>query len=185
MHVLILSSSPNRDGLTSACAAAAAEGIRQAGAKAEEVRLNDLDIGKCQACGQGWGSCLKDHVCQVQDGFQALHGRLREFDAFVVVTPVYWGEASESARAFLDRVRRCEATQGEKSAFLDKRILAVAAAGGTGNGTVTCLLSLDNWIKHVRGRMFELIGVTRWSRPYKLVAIHEAACAMVKEAAVK
>jgi hypothetical protein len=33
--------------------------------------------------------------------------------------------------------------------------------------------------------MFELIGVTRWSRPYKLVAIHEAACVMVKEAAVK
>ena len=45
MNVIVISSSPNEDGLTAACAAAAVEGVRQAGGHAEEVRLNDLHVG--------------------------------------------------------------------------------------------------------------------------------------------
>jgi len=181
MRVLIISASPNKDGLTAACAQAAAEGVREAGGEAEEVRLNDLDIGRCHACGNGWGTCRSDHQCQEQDGFQALHARLPQFDGYVLVTPVYWWEMSESARAFTDRLRRCEATAGDESRLLDKPIIAIAAAGGSGNGTLNCLLDLENWIKHVRGRVFDLLPVTRWSRPYKLVVIRAAARAMVEQ----
>ena len=55
MNVLVISASPNRDGLTAACAAAAVEGVLQVGGHAEEIRLNDLQIGRCQACDNGWG----------------------------------------------------------------------------------------------------------------------------------
>ena len=73
MNVLVIYSSPNDDGLTAACSAAAVEGAREAGAHVEEVRLNDLDVGMCHACNNGWGTCRTAHECQVKDGFQALH----------------------------------------------------------------------------------------------------------------
>jgi multimeric flavodoxin WrbA len=178
MRVLIIQSSPNRDGLTAACAAAAAEGARYAGAEVEEVRLNDLGIERCDACGNGWGTCLKEHRCQQEDGFQALHARVASADAYVIVTPVYWGEPSETAKAFLDRLRRCEAPRGAESVLAGKWALVVAAAGGGGGGTLTCLSSLAHWLQHVRARPFDLLGVTRWSRAYKLESIRRAAEAM-------
>jgi multimeric flavodoxin WrbA len=182
MNVLVLSASPNKDGLTAACAAATVEGVRQAGGRAEEVRLNDLQVGMCQACGNGWGTCLPDHECQVEDAFQALHARVLQAGAYVLVTPVYWGGMSESAKAFTDRLRRCEATRGDGSGLSGKPVIAVAAAGGSGGGMITCLLSMERWIQHVRARVFDLIPVNRWSTDYKLVAIREAARAMVQEA---
>ena len=182
MNVLVLSASPNKDGLTAACAAAAVEGIRQASGQVEEVRLNDLQIDKCHACDNGWGTCLPDHACQEHDDFQALHARVLRADALVLVTPVYWGEMSESAKAFTDRLRRCEATRGDESGLAGKPMIAVAAAGGSGGGMITCLLSMERWIQHVRARTFDLIPVNRWSRAYKLVAIREAARTMVQEA---
>jgi multimeric flavodoxin WrbA len=182
MNVIVISSSPNKDGLTAACASAAVEGIRQAGGHAEEIRLNDLQVGMCQACGNGWGTCLPDHECQTEDDFQALHARVLQADAYILVSPVYWGEMSESAKVFTDRLRRCEATRGDESGLFGKPVIAVAAAGGSGNGMITCLLSMERWIDHVRARKFDLIPVNRWSREYKLVAIREAARTMVLEA---
>jgi multimeric flavodoxin WrbA len=182
MNVIVISSSPNTDGLTAACAGAAVKGAQEAGAAVEEIRLNDLNVGMCEACDNGWGTCLPDHECQVEDDFQPLHARVRGEDAYVLVTPVYWGEMSESAKAFTDRLRRCEATLRDASHLAGKPVLAVAAAGGSGGGMITCLLSMERWIDHVRARKFDLIPVNRWSREYKLVAIREAARVMVQEA---
>jgi hypothetical protein len=92
---------------------------------------------------------------------------------------------SESAKAFTDRLRRCEATRGSESGLADKPVIAVAAAGGSGNGTVTCLLSMERWIQHVKGRVFDLIPVKRWTRENKLTTIREAARTMVREALEK
>jgi len=181
MKVIVLYTSPNKDGLTAACAAAAVAGATEAGAEVEMLCVNDLGIGLCHACGNGWGTCRTDHSCQVLDGFQALHAQVAAADGVVLVTPVYWGEMSESAKAFTDRFRRCEATRGEQTALTNKPVIAVAAAGGSGNGTMTCLASMERWIQHVRGRVFDLIPVKRWTRAHKLVAIREAAAAMVRE----
>jgi len=178
MNVLIISASPNTDGLTAACAAAAAQGVAAAGGQAEEVRLNDLDVGLCHACGNGWGACRSEHDCQVLDDFQALHERVRQADAYILVSPVYFGELSESAKAFADRLRRCEATRGDASSLANKPVVVVAAAGGGGGGAITCLLSAERWVQHVRARVFDLIPITRWTRTHKLTTIQEAARAM-------
>ena len=183
MNVLVIHSSPNIDGLTAACAVAAAVGVREAGGTADEIRLNDLNVGMCEACENGWGTCQTRHACQVLDDFPALHARICNADALILVTPVYWGEMSESAKALTDRLRRCEATRGGDSCLADKPVIAVAAAGGSGNGMITCLLSMERCIKHVRAWVWDLLPVNRWSRPYKLTVIREAARAMVAEKA--
>ena len=181
MNVVVLYSSPNEDGLTAACAAAAVEGIQQGGGNADEVRLNDLKISSCQACGEGWGACRTEHECELRDDFQALHQQVIRADALILVNPVYWGEMSESAKAFTDRLRRSEATREPKSQLAGKPVIAVAAAGGTGNGTITCLGSMERWIQHTQGRVFDLIAVNRWTREYKLETIRAAAQALASE----
>jgi multimeric flavodoxin WrbA len=107
------------------------------------VRLNDLNIRSCEACDNGWGTCRDEHYCKVSDDFQALHARMLKADAFVFVTPVYWGDLSESMKNFTDRLRRCEALKGDQSGFYQKPVMMVAAAGGSGNGMITCLVSLE------------------------------------------
>jgi len=179
MKVMIFTSSPNTDGLTAACGNAAKTGIEEAGAQVVMVNLNELEIGSCHACGNGWGPCRSEHECQVKDNFQALHASMTDMDAYVLITPVYWGEMSESAKAFSDRVRRCEALKKNKSFFQGKPVIAVAAAGGSGNGLTTCLTSMERFITHVKAEKFDFIGVTQKNRAYKLDTIQQATREMV------
>ena len=98
------------------------EGIRLGGGEVEEACLNEMKVGMCQACNNGWGTCQPEHECQVLDDFQALHQKACQADALALVTPVYWGEMSESAKAFTDRLRRCEATRGKESLLAGKPV---------------------------------------------------------------
>ena len=171
MKVTIFISSPNKDGLTAACGNAAKQGAIKYGAKVQLINLNESNIGKCNACDNGWGTCRIEHFCQVQDGFQELHKDIADSDYFVIATPVYWGEMSESAKAFFDRLRRCEALRKEEGLLFGKPVIAIAAAGGGGNGTLSCLESIDRLLKHCSANIFDLIPVTRKSRAYKLDTI--------------
>jgi multimeric flavodoxin WrbA len=182
MHIYVITSSPNKDGLTAACAAAAVDGIRSSGGQVTQINLNDLDISQCKACQNGWGTCQAEHRCEKEDDFQSIHASLVSADALVLVSPVYWGEMSESAKGFTDRLRRCEATRPRgESIMFGKPVIAVAAAGGSGGGMISCLASMERWILHVTARVFDLIPVNRWSREYKLAAIREAASTMERE----
>lgn len=183
MQIIVLSSSPNKDGLTAACAQSALEGARSSGVDAREIRINDAGVGNCRACNDGWGTCNKTHECQVADGFQAVHRDICAADAVVLVTPVYWGEMSESAKAFTDRLRRCEATAGEHDRLAGKPFLLVAAAGGSGNGAVSCLASMERLTQHVGARRFDMVSVNRWNREYKIKAIRDSTAAMAGELA--
>jgi multimeric flavodoxin WrbA len=186
MKLVVLSASPNTGGLTVACARAAVEGAAGAatGLDVQEIRLNGAGVGLCRACGDGWGTCRTEHRCQVEDGFQHIHRQVVAADALVLVTPVYWGEMSEIAKAFTDRLRRCEASAGDASRLKGKPVIAVAAAGGSGGGLVSCLGSMERLIQHLRARQYDLVAVNRWNRDGKIRAIAAAAAAMVRELAV-
>ena len=178
MKVTVFTSSPNRDGLTAACGKAAMDGIRDAGAVVQHIDLNKLNIGRCRVCGNGWGTCFKGHVCQAEDDFQDTHAKIRDSDAYIIVSPVYWSEMSEPAKAFFDRLRRCEAFKEmmrDKSIMHKKPVAGVAAAGGSGRGTTNCLESMERFFNQMGADVFDLIAVTRKTRPYKIDTIR--ACA--------
>jgi len=56
-----------------------------------------------------------------------------------------------------------------------KPVIFVAAAGGTGNGVISCLSTMEKFVEHVKAIKYDFIGVTRKSREYKLKTIFEAA----------
>lgn len=180
MKIMIITSSPNTNGLTATCGDAAKVGVEMVSDNAPIINLNALNIPSCHACGNGWGTCKDKHSCQVKDDFQKLHAKVAEADAYIIITPVYWGDMSESLKAFTDRLRRCEASNGEKSNLFNKPFICVAAPGGTGNGSISCLASLERFVDNVKGIKYDLIGVTRRNREYKLTTIKEAAKSMAE-----
>ncbi len=178
MKITIITSSPNKDGLTAACGTQAKEGALLNGAEVSLISLNELNIPSCSACNNGWGPCRSDHICQVKDDFQKTHASLKDSDALILISPVYWGELSESAKNFLDRLRRCEAISGDKNILAGKPIICVAAAGGSGNGTISCLESMDRFVTHLRGIKYDFISITQRTRVYKLTTIKDAASSL-------
>ena len=176
----IITASPNADGLTAACGRAALHGIEQACKVGEVVDLCALKIQACLVCGNGWGPCLNEHRCVIDDGLGALQTRLKEAEGLVLVTPVYWWQQSERMKYFCDRLRRCEAMRGDESILAGKKINVVAAAGGSGNGTVPCLTDMELWCRHMRATPFERIGVTRFTSEAMLSAIEKASVELAK-----
>ena len=192
-YTLILSSSPNTDGLTAECVERAAEGVKKAGGTVKHINLNKMKLESCRACDNGWGICRKKYECIIKDDFAEIKKDIDSAAAVIIITPVYWGEMSESAKCFFDRFRRCEASKyfagmdadSPKSALDDKNAILIAAAGGSGNGTLSCLTQMENMIKHVRGKIFDRITVTRFNKKYKLDTIAEAAYEVVNPSVLK
>ncbi len=181
MKIVVLTGTPKSEGLSVSCVAAATAGAEKAGASVVVIDLCKTSIGRCKVCGDGWGICKSEHICAYgDDGFAEVSTQIAEADALVFQTPVYWGETSEALKSFLDRFRRCEALQ-EKTALTGKEVLLIAAPGGTGNGLLTCLQQMERAVQHMRGHVFDYIGVNRWNREYKLKAIEAAAEALASQ----
>jgi len=162
MKILAIQSSPNQDGLTSRLAQAALEGARTEGAEIELVHLNTLTILPCQACGNGWGQCSKVHQCIHDDDFEQLRTKIIAADGLIFSTPVYFHDLSESAKIFLDRLRRCEWPQREQSKLRGKPVVGIAAAGGSGNGAVNGARNLEAYAATWLGmKQVAYLAVTR------------------------
>jgi len=100
-------------------------------------------------------------------------------DATVFATPVYWGDLSESAKIFLDRLRRCE-VNSEFKALNGKIAFGIASAGGTGNGCVKALLHLEDYIRRVGFTVFDLVTVTQVTKEHKLPMLEKAGHRLAK-----
>ena len=171
-EIVVIWSSPNVDGLTATAKNQIIEGIEKAGAQAEEIHLNRMKLQHCVACGNGWGTCRSDGECALKDSFKEVYVKLVKADGIVFVSAVYYSDMTEQFKAFIDRLRRCEAT---KNHFLaEKRCLLVACAGGTGRGTIECLGNFELALTHMGMRAYDRIPVNRFNMPYMLPALKEA-----------
>ncbi|MDR1669222.1 MAG: flavodoxin family protein [Oscillospiraceae bacterium] len=181
MKYLVLSGNPKKDGL---CASVTEQVLRGAADGGAETRLLAVGRGveRCRCCGDGWGTCLKSHTCAYGgDGFAEAQEAVKAADALCIVTPVYWGEAAEGLKCFLDRLRRCESfLGGYGGACSGKPVLLVASPGGSGNGLISCLDQMDRFCRHTGAVIFDYIGVNRWNSDYKRAAAYAAAKAMAE-----
>lgn len=172
MKILALQSSPNKDGLTATLAKAVLKGYKDAGGETEFIHLNEMDIKTCVACDNGWGPCRQGD-CILMDDFESIRQKIGAADAFVFATPVYWGDLSESAKRFLDRLRRVE-TFSNRGTCKGKTAIGITSAGGSGNGAVKSLLNLEDYLRRVSFNVFDLVPVTRFTKDYKIPMLNEA-----------
>jgi multimeric flavodoxin WrbA len=101
-EVLVVSSSPRRDGNSFLLAAAAADGARDAGHDVHLVHLDDHMthvLRDCRRCRDADGRCTID------DGYERLlRERVLSAEAIVFATPVYWYGVSGQLKTFFDRM---------------------------------------------------------------------------------
>ncbi len=101
-RVLVLSSSPRRDGNSRLLAEALAKGAAAAGNAVELLHLADhirAFLRDCRTCRDANGRCTID------DGYEALlRDKVLPADALIYATPIWWYGVSGMFKTFLDRM---------------------------------------------------------------------------------
>lgn len=148
MKAVLVLGSRNPQGQTARAAQALLQGLAEGGGQGESLFLPHLRVERCRQCeDSGWGLCRSEGRCVIDDDLSALVDKIREADAVAFVTPVYFGDLSESMKAFTDRLRRiCRHTDG-KEGINGKPAVAVCVAGGGGGGAPSCTVSLERVLR--------------------------------------
>ena len=119
MKVLILNGSPRPQGNTTIALEEFARQLEKLGIESETVRIGNRPVRgyiACNRCRENPGACVfDDDVC---NGISAL---MKEADAFVVGSPVYWGQPNGAVIAVIQRM-----FYSNGSAFAGKPAAAVA-----------------------------------------------------------
>ena len=160
--VLVLASSPRRDGNSARLAEAAAEGARAAG---HDTALEHIDdhvrhfLRDCRRCRDANGRCTID------DGMETLlREHVVEADGIVFATPVYWYGVSGQLKTFFDRLF-CFIAASEPDAELfvagltRKRLALVVSSEETYPGAALALIhEIQEYARYTHS---DLVGVVR------------------------
>ena len=169
MKVLMITGSRNPAGQTASGGDAMLEGAQKAGAEVERVFLPALAIERCRQCEDtGWGMCRKEGRCVVEDDFARLVDKIKQADAVVFATPVYFSDLSESMRGFCDRLRRITRHESGQEAIQGKPAIGLCIAGGGGGGAPACCVSLEKVIATCGFDVVDMIPARRQNLEAKL-----------------
>ena len=123
--VLVLLGSPRKKGNSALLAERIAQGAKSIGAKVETLYIHGMKIAPCKSC----YACQKSKSkgCSINDDMQIVYKKLRESDAWVIASPVYWFTVSAQTKLWMDRTFAL--LPYAKEAFAGKRI-AIAMSYG-------------------------------------------------------
>ncbi len=181
MQILVLSGSRNRRGKTARAITAMCRGITDAGGRSEVIFLIEQNLERCRQCNDdGWGICRSEKRCIIDDDFASIVKKIKAADVLVFATPVYFGDLSESMRVFLDRYRRtCFTTVFRRplTTNIPNQLpvkqggipaIGYCYAGGSGNGTISCLASLERTLLTSGFDVVDMIPARRQNLEMKL-----------------
>ena len=137
-------------------------GVGAAGGDVERHFLPAMRIERCRQCDSaGWGACRPEGYCVIVDDFAGIVEQMREADGIVFANPVYFGDLSESLRAFLDRLRRILRHESAREGLEGKPVVGICVAGGGGGGAPNCCLSLERVLSTCGFGVLDLVPVRR------------------------
>jgi multimeric flavodoxin WrbA len=145
------------------------QGLVSGGGEGESIYLPELTIERCRQCDErGWGICRTEAQCVIDDDFAPIVDQMRGADALVFATPVYFGDLSESMRAFTDRLRRICFHAADKGGMAGKPAIGVCVAGGGGGGAPSCAVSLERVLRTCGFDVVDMVPVRRQNLEMKL-----------------
>jgi multimeric flavodoxin WrbA len=151
------------------------KGLKAAGALIEQIFLPAQKVESCRQCdNSGWGLCLKEGCCVIDDDFGGLVEKVRQADAVVFATPVYYSDMSESLRAFAGRLRRICSHAAGRVSIKGKPAIGVCVAGGSGGGSQACCVSLERAMSTCGLDVVDMIPVRRQNLQVKLQTLELA-----------
>lgn len=138
-NVMIIASSPRKNGNSNALVKAFEKGAKEAGNSVETVYLAGKKIEFCCGC----MSCNHTLRCVIRDDVKEILEKMQGADVVVFATPIYYYSVSGQLKTFFDRTSPLFAA---KYQFRDVYLLATAADDGeeTVKGTVE---AVQGWIE--------------------------------------
>ena len=123
-RVLILSTSPRKNGNSDTLAEEFARGAREAGHEVEKISLSGKEIRFCQGC----LACQKTGRCVIHDDADAIvQEKMLGAQVLVFATPIYYYEMCGQMKTMLDRSNPLYSSD---YAFRKVYLLATAAEDG-------------------------------------------------------
>jgi multimeric flavodoxin WrbA len=176
MKTICIAGSRNQDGHTARALHAISDGLRQSEGDLESIFLPRIHLEHCRQCNNdGWGLCRSDGRCVIDDFFSDIVARIRLADMIVFATPVYYGDLSESLRAFTDRLRRiCAFKEQSREGIKGKPAIGICVAGGSGGGSPSCCAHLDKVLCDCGFKVIDMVPVRRQNIETKLAQLHIA-----------
>ena len=98
-NVLIISSSPRKNGNSDTLCDRFAEGAKESGNTVEKIFLASKNIGYCSGC----GVCNDTHKCVQNDDMKEIIEKMFKADVIVFATPVYFYSMNGRMKNFIDR----------------------------------------------------------------------------------
>ncbi len=174
MKAIVICGSRNLNGQTAQATGAMLKGLTNAGVTTEQVFLPLLKIERCRQCDDnGWGLCRQKGRCVIDDDFFSLIKKIKEADAVVFATPVYYSDLSESLRAFADRLRRICTHEKGRASVEKKPMIGLCVAGGGGGGAPACCVRLENVMAICGFDVVDMIPVRRQNLNAKLPMLEQ------------
>lgn len=99
LKILAFNGSPRVRGNTATLLSALADGVTGAGGEWELIRVCDLDIRPCTAC----GGCDKTGSCVIEDDMAGIYPKIMAADRLVLASPIYFYGLTAQAKALVDR----------------------------------------------------------------------------------
>ena len=139
-NILIISSSPRKDGNSDTLCNEFLRGATEAGHTAEKIFLKDKNIEYCRACGY----CYSNKTCIINDDMKDLLNKLKNADVIVLASPLYFYSIPAQMKVFIDRLCSGYATIKNKEFYYiftaaDTEPDSVQYALGEYKGFLSCL----------------------------------------------
>ena len=137
--VLIISTSPRKNGNSEILADAFLKGAVDGGNTADKISLYDKSIGFCKGC----LACQKTGRCVIHDDADMIVQKMLIADVLVFATPIYYYEMSGQMKTMLDRANPLFPAN---YAFRDIYFLSTAAEDEEGVDA-RAISGLEGWIE--------------------------------------
>ncbi len=99
MKAIGIVGSPRKNGNTEILTRHTLKAIEEEGLDTELLRLAGLVIRPCDAC----MVCRDEERCPIDDDLFPLYTKIKEADAIILASPVYYGSATALLKAFMER----------------------------------------------------------------------------------
>ncbi len=153
MKVLLFNGSPHKDGCVFTALNEIKKTLQEEGIESEIYHIGTKTISGCRAC----RACAKLGKCVIDDGVNEFLEYAREFDGYVIGSPVHYGSASGSIVPFLDRAFFVDYMSGHDS-FKHKPVTAVVSARRAGTTT-----TIDQLNKYFQINQMPIISGRYWN----------------------
>jgi multimeric flavodoxin WrbA len=159
-RIVILKGSPRKNGNSALLADQVAAGAKEAGAEVESFYLHGMDIQPCDACDSCQGVANLD--CIIDDDMQLLYPKLREADAVVYASPIYWFTVSAQLKLCIDRCYGFggDTDEPEDHALAGKRIGVVLTYGGDDpydSGAINAIRTFQDIFHYIPASIVDIV----------------------------